>query len=1030
MMRSRNIWPIVAAFCLLVNPVSGADLRFFDDATLRAIQFIDAKEGWAVGDDGVVLHTIDGGQAWERQSTGVRASLRSVCFLNPYTGWAVGREEMPSGGSVGVVLYTRDGGVAWDRLLINALPGLNQVRFINPKVGFLLADGCEQLPSGLFKTTDGGKTWDPVKGPRFPGWRGGDFHDANTGVLAGPWKSLVTLRQDNFAKANLDELGDLGARHLHAVQILPQRILAVGDGGIILASGSNGAAWGFVDLKLPSDVAACLDLHAICGLGQRAWVVGRPGSFVLCTEDSGTTWKTLSTGHATPLHGIFFLDGQRGWAVGDLGAILATSDGGKSWKAQRRAGKRSAALFVHARGEDVPLDTVAALAAHDGYFVTVLQALAADPATAPLRRANDALRLTAATRMAGGVSAETLWHFPVPSHLRYADKDALIAHWNRGHGSRADRELLRQLVLALRTWRPDVVVTDAPDGKLSHPAGALLAEALQEAVKQAADPQAFAEQITALALSPWQVKKVCALGDGPITVDNLEPHARLEGTVRDFAAPAADLLAENGAPLPPRRDFRLLSGAAPAGAEARHLMLGVTPAIGEARRPLDPESDKLDSMLAEALRERRQLLTLVEKLGDNEKTLTQIMPLLRRLPDEQAASAAYAIGNLYARRGQWDLARETYLLLVDRYPTHPLTADAYRWLLRHITSSEVRRRYELDQFVQVKNLSFHEIPDALRKNTTEIQQVKGVEPVQQERIALLSSAAESRQWQRGGLEFGKRLAGFGPLYASDPAIQFCLQSAKRNLGETAAATAWYGKFANYVTQGCWHDAAQAEVWLAQRTGPAPRRLALCRLTDQRPYLDGDLNDACWKDLKPLVLEDASGDTAKDHKTEAWFSYDQEFLYIALRCQHPPATPAPIAKSRQHDADLSAHDRVSILLDLDRDYATYFQLQMDERGCVRDDCWGDLSWNPKWYVAAKNDETSWTIEAAIPLGELTSQRVTLGSAWACNVVRTVPGKGVQAYSLPADVTPRPEGMCLLLFQQDPARKTSQPMAKAP
>ncbi|MCS7045637.1 MAG: hypothetical protein NZO58_04710, partial [Gemmataceae bacterium] len=116
--------------------------------------------------------------------------------------------------------------------------------------------------------------------------------------------------------------------------------------------------------------------------------------------------------------------------------------------------------------------------------------------------------------------------------------------------------------------------------------------------------------------------------------------------------------------------------------------------------------------------------------------------------------------------------------------------------------------------------------------------------------------------------------------------------------------------------------------------------------------------------------------------------------------------------------------------LDRDYATYYHLQVDQRGCVREDCWGDATWNPKWFVAAANDATSWTIEAAIPLGELTSQKVALGSAWAVNVVRTVPGRGVQAYSLPADTTPRPEGMCLLLFQQDPARNADRPMPKAP
>ena len=50
-------------------------------------------------------------------------------------------------------------------------------------------------------------------------------------------------------------------------------------------------------------------------------------------------------------------------------------------------------------------------------------------------------------------------------------------------------------------------------------------------------------------------------------------------------------------------------------------------------------------------------------------------------------------------------------------------------------------------------------------------------------------------------------------------------------------------------------------------------------------------------------------------------------------------------------------------------------------------------------------------------ELTGQGLTPGKAWACNVVRTLPGQGVQAWSLPAGVEPRPEGLGILLFTHE-------------
>ena len=82
-----------------------------------------------------------------------------------------------------------------------------------------------------------------------------------------------------------------------------------------------------------------------------------------------------------------------------------------------------------------------------------------------------------------------------------------------------------------------------------------------------------------------------------------------------------------------------------------------------------------------------------------------------------------------------------------------------------------------------------------------------------------------------------------------------------------------------------------------------------------------------------------------------------------------------------------------------------------------DCWGDLSWDPRWFVSVHSTEEAWQVEAAIPLNELTGERIVANSAWAVNVTRILPGRGVQAWSLPADVTPRPEGMSLMIFHQE-------------
>ena len=43
-------------------------------------------------------------------------------------------------------------------------------------------------------------------------------------------------------------------------------------------------------------------------------------------------WARQRTGSMAWLHSVFFLDQNRGWAIGSKGTLLATNDGGKTWQ--------------------------------------------------------------------------------------------------------------------------------------------------------------------------------------------------------------------------------------------------------------------------------------------------------------------------------------------------------------------------------------------------------------------------------------------------------------------------------------------------------------------------------------------------------------------------------------------------------------------------------------------------------------------------------------------------------------------------
>ena len=66
---------------------------------------------------------------------------------------------------------------------------------------------------------------------------------------------------------------------------------------------------------------------------SQGWATGELGT-VLHTTDGGKTWTKQTTGVEKTLFGISFPDAQHGWVVGIDALILHTADGGQTWTVQ------------------------------------------------------------------------------------------------------------------------------------------------------------------------------------------------------------------------------------------------------------------------------------------------------------------------------------------------------------------------------------------------------------------------------------------------------------------------------------------------------------------------------------------------------------------------------------------------------------------------------------------------------------------------------------------------------------------------
>jgi photosystem II stability/assembly factor-like uncharacterized protein len=74
-------------------------------------------------------------------------------------------------------------------------------------------------------------------------------------------------------------------------------------------------------------------LLAMTRAGERLVAVGERG-IILLSDDSGTSWRQAKVPASVSLTSVQFVDAAHGWAVGHLGVVLHSADGGETWSKQ------------------------------------------------------------------------------------------------------------------------------------------------------------------------------------------------------------------------------------------------------------------------------------------------------------------------------------------------------------------------------------------------------------------------------------------------------------------------------------------------------------------------------------------------------------------------------------------------------------------------------------------------------------------------------------------------------------------------
>jgi photosystem II stability/assembly factor-like uncharacterized protein len=983
------------------------------DAALADVFFLDRASGWAVGDRGVIWHTADGGETWRQQSSGVACQLQSIFFVDARRGWAAGGESRPySTSSRGAVLRTNDGGATWSVIPRLVLPRLARISFFDQRHGVAFGDATAYFPSGVFVTQDGGDTWLPLPADRgAAGWHAGDFLDAENGAVAGPGGAVATLARRQIVHS---PLAAPSLRSYRAMRLVaPTGGWLVGDGGVVLTTKDLGHSWQSPPTELP-EFSQQFDFHALEVLGQHVWIAGSPGTCVFHSADGGHAWEVLFTGQRAPLRALTFVDSSHGWAVGDLGNILMTRDGGRMWQSQQSGAQRAALLGIFASPADVPFELIAGQGVAEGY-ITAIDILHV-PATEHRGTAafTDVQRTREAMLLSGAASAELAWRFPLPpSELALAPADVLES-LDRANDGRALQQILSHLVRELRTWRPDVIVTHHSKLEMSQPTGALIQQLVMKAVRSAADPTQHVEPESALGLDPWQVKKVYGVlpagsrGEEVLATGRFSPP--LGNSLADFASPARSLITSIDRAPPDTYELELLWNTIGDAGTSRGLFGGIMllPGSDARRRQLAMPNEDDDGQRQLATR-RRHLQELLQRSEGNLAWAAQVSDLSRDMAAEHGAPLLNDLADGYRATGRLDLAADTYYLLARRYPDHPVTDRALVWLVHFYASRESAHRLAQDQLTSVRQTSY--------------EQALATAPA-------VSLSGDDRL--RRAIQLAEHLKTARPALYAEPRIRFAEVASHRQLGLTNPAKRYFLTLRALPENDPWRKCAETEEWLAQPGDlPPPKALGACRPAARRPHLDGKLTESIWETAGrfPLRGDDAGRIIVSDQKRNATdkivrptnrgevrLAYDREFLYVVIRCpQAPGGDYRADDRPRPRDADLTQRDRVALSIDIDRDYTTAYELTVDARGWTHDACCGDANWNPNWYVAATSDDSTWTVEAALPLAELVAEPPAARDVWAVSLRRTVPRVGYQTWAGDATSDESPDQFGLVIFE---------------
>ena len=270
---------------------------------LRCVKFVDLNTGWAVGNKGTIIKTINGGSSWSAQTSNTTTDLYSLSFPTSTTGYV--------GGDLFRLLKTTNGGTTWSGYGYNWTNKLKSISFGDVNTGVGVGENI------IFKTSDGLSN---ITGWGSFGTQNGLFYISNTGYTVGDGGSIIKL---TGVISDFTTQASGTTQNLNGVYFVNTSTgFVVGNNGIILKTVNGGTLWSILNSNV------VVNLNSVWFIDVNTGYSVGDNETILKTTDGGTTWTTQLTGGSNKLLSVYFKDANNGWIVGENGEILHTTNGG------------------------------------------------------------------------------------------------------------------------------------------------------------------------------------------------------------------------------------------------------------------------------------------------------------------------------------------------------------------------------------------------------------------------------------------------------------------------------------------------------------------------------------------------------------------------------------------------------------------------------------------------------------------------------------------------------------------------------